>query len=155
MTHLDLAGRNISLGKGFSGQFKNEWDMIKKFSDALDAEKICYDSQGEGCWSNNWLWANPVKVGIKTKDNEFIIMRLFSSNCTNKINIPNTCGEIIIDTNGNKNPNKVGQDILKFYIIKNGIIPAGTKLDIINRPEQCDLVNEFSWSCTAKFLNVK
>ena len=155
MTHLDLAGRNISLGKGFGGKFKNEWDMIQKFSEALGAEKICYDARGEGCWSNNWLWSTPVKVGIKTKENEFIIVKLISSNCSDKINVSNTCGEIIIDTNGNGTPNKIGKDILKFYVIKNGIIPAGTKLDIINRPEYCDLAKEFSWSCTAKYLNVK
>ena len=155
MTHLDVASRNITLGKGFIGKFQSDWDMVKTFYDALDAEKICYDAQGEGCWSNNWLWSNPAKVGIKTKQNEFIIMTLYSPTCSNKINVPNTCGEIVIDTNGKNAPNRVGQDILKFYVIKNAIIPAGTKLDLINRPETCDMDKNFSWGCTAKFLNVK
>ena len=154
MTRLDVAGRNISLGEGFIGKFKSEWDMVRLFSNQLELEKICYDSQSEGCWSGNYLWSYP-RLGFKTKNNEFIIMNFYSSSCASKVNIPNTCGEVIIDTNGNDKPNKVGKDILKFYVVKSGIIPAGIKMDRINSPDECDFVNNFSWGCTAKLLNVK
>lgn len=154
MTHLDVASRNISLGQGFIGKFKSEWDMVKLFSEQLDLDKICYDSQSEGCWSNNNLWTNP-RLGFRTKNNEFVIMNLYSSSCSSKMNIPNTCGEIIIDTNGNGQPNRVGQDILKFYVVKSGLIPAGIREDRINSPDDCDFVHNFSWGCTAKLLNVK
>ena len=154
MTHLDVAGRNISLGEGFIGKFKSEWDMVKLFSDQLELDKLCYDSETEGCWSNNYLWSTP-RLGFKTKNNEFVIMNFYSSSCSSKVNIPNTCGEIIIDTNGKDQPNKVGKDILKFYVVKSGIIPAGIKTDLINSPNECDFVKHFSWGCTAKLLNVE
>ena len=35
------------------------------------------------------------------------------------------CGSFYVDINGDKNPNTVGKDIFLFYIVKNGIIPAG------------------------------
>ncbi len=35
------------------------------------------------------------------------------------------CGGFYVDVNGNKNPNTVGKDIFLFYLVQDGVIPAG------------------------------
>jgi type II secretory pathway pseudopilin PulG len=39
----------------------------------------------------------------------------------------NTCGNLYIDINGEKPPNRYGQDMFWFYLAKNSIIPVGTQ----------------------------
>lgn len=39
------------------------------------------------------------------------------------------CGEINVDINGNKPPNRLGVDLFLFYLTKNGIVPMGTNLE--------------------------
>ena len=39
------------------------------------------------------------------------------------------CGYAVIDTNGSKKPNQVGNDTFHFYLTKKGFIPAGTPAD--------------------------
>lgn len=43
--------------------------------------------------------------------------------------LQNACGEISVDINGRKGPNKLGVDAFIFYLTKNGISPVGTALD--------------------------
>ena len=39
----------------------------------------------------------------------------------------NMCGDFFLDVNGDKKPNTLGKDIFAFKILKDGIIPYGTK----------------------------
>ena len=53
-----------------------------------------------------------------------------STNCSEKLGsskmLSNICGEMAIDINGRKKPNKTGEDVFYFYFTKYGVIPMGT-----------------------------
>lgn len=40
---------------------------------------------------------------------------------------PNSCGYIMVDVNGHKEPNRWGYDVYKFYILKDALAPVGIK----------------------------
>ena len=65
------------------------------------------------------------------------------------------CGIFYVDINGAAPPNLIGHDIMKLYFTSNGLIPAGTKKDIINPANSCDMYNKFSWACSARLLGMK
>jgi prepilin-type N-terminal cleavage/methylation domain-containing protein len=80
------------------------------------------------------------------KLNNGVGMKLeYSGNCYQKMNLslttanPNqnlgtyamNCGSILVDLNGSKKPNKLGIDAFRFFIVMDGIVPAGTKKDKI------------------------
>lgn len=41
------------------------------------------------------------------------------------------CGDFYVDVNGNKGPNTVGKDIFLFWLVQDGIIPAGMQQETI------------------------
>ena len=43
----------------------------------------------------------------------------------------NSCGEVWVDINGTKPPNTMDFDLFYFYIVKDGIIPAGSKNETV------------------------
>ncbi len=54
---------------------------------------------------------------------------------------------IIVDVNGFKKPNKLGEDAFVFYLInKKGIMPAGSDSDFDCQP------GDYGYTCTAKFI---
>lgn len=48
---------------------------------------------------------------------------------TSNLALRNVCGEIDVDINGDKSPNRVGKDFFVFYYTKYGVVPAGTPDD--------------------------
>lgn len=70
-----------------------------------------------------------------------------------------SCGEIYIDVNGFKGPNKVGRDIFGLSVLNSGATkPFGSQGDIyFNDPtvNSCDSAaypSTFGWSCSATSL---
>lgn len=43
--------------------------------------------------------------------------------------LQNVCGEIYLDVNGFKKPNRLGVDLFQFYIGTNGITPGGSQIE--------------------------
>ncbi|MDD3594653.1 MAG: hypothetical protein PHX18_08515 [Candidatus Gastranaerophilales bacterium] len=152
---IDYASKNIAGNSNFVNRFNNEKEIINAYSQLLQIDLICDDAKEEGCWSSNWLWEGLKKPGLKTNEGEFIMAELISPGCSNDSNIIGTCAALYIDTNGGKPPNIIGQDILKVYIIKNGIAPAGIREDILNPQKKCDMIKRFNWGCTARYLGIK
>ena len=154
-TDLDAASRKIIGSSGYTNKFKNEKDIILAFADSLQAEKVCQAAKKEECWSSNWLWSDISKPGLKMSSGQYVVAEFTSSGCLSNLNIPNTCGALYVDTNGSQAPNIVGQDIIKLYVTKGGLVPAGVKEDIINPVKGCDMIKKFSWGCSAKLLGMK
>ena len=154
-TDLDTASRKIIGSSGYTNKFKNEKDIILAFATNLPAEKVCQTAKKEECWSSNWLWSDISKPGLKMPSGQYVVAEFTSSGCLSNLNIPNTCGALYVDTNGSLAPNVVGQDIIKLYITKTGLVPAGVKEDIINPVKGCDMIKKFSWGCSAKLLGMK
>lgn len=72
------------------------------------------------------------KFGIDTKDEYSIVF--------------------MVDINGEKSPNAIGQDVFAFIMNKKGqIIPAGKDNDSANCQKGCDLDDDY-WDCSAKVL---
>ncbi len=58
----------------------------------------------------------------------------------------------MVDTNGNKEPNAIGQDVFAFVLDSQGkIIPAGSHNDSSNCQRGCDFDDDY-WDCTARVL---
>lgn len=62
-------------------------------------------------------------------DGTTIMFRVWNGACTsnygnNKI-LQSTCGQITVDLNGQRLPNKSGEDIFNFFFTKDGIVPYG------------------------------
>lgn len=60
------------------------------------------------------------------------IIRYFTNNSCSNVRgsskaLQNQCGEFSIDINGNKLPNRYGQDVFFFNITKYGVVPFGTE----------------------------
>lgn len=154
-TDLDIVSRNIISNIGYEGLFSREGEIIAYFGKDMKVDKYCEDAMKEHCWSSNWIWANKLKPGMQLENGAFIITELTSKTCSSNLNISNTCGIFYIDINGVNAPNLVGHDIIKLYITSNGLVPAGVKADIINPANTCDLLNKFSWACSARLLGQK
>lgn len=154
-TRINNTTRNLTTLETFENRFRNEYDVIYTYGKELKAEKICNNAQKDGCWSSNWIWADLQKPGLKLASGEYVISELSSPACINNLNTQNTCGALYIDTNGPKAPNAIGHDIIKLYLTKKAIIPAGLKGDIINPPKTCDMTRKFGWACTARLLGLK
>ena len=154
-TQLDAASRRIMSTGGYSDRFRNENDVIKTFAQGLQIEKICSNAKKDECWSSNWLWGEIDKPGIKLQSGQYILAELTSPACISNLNILHTCGALYVDTNGAKAPNLIGHDIIKLYITRKGLVPAGVKEDIINPTKGCDMIKKFTWACSAKLLGMK
>ncbi len=154
-TKAQSATTTIDTVYGLNDRFNSERDIVVLYAREMKAEGFCEDAKNQGCWSSNWVWAEPRKPGMKLSTGEFVLAELTSTSCSSNLNIMGTCGSLYIDTNGLKSPNLIGYDIIKVYITNHGLIPAGTKNDIINPPKNCDLSRKFSWACSARLLGVQ
>ncbi len=80
-----------------------------------------------------------------------------SGSCSQKygtsVQLQHVCGEIFVDLNGPKPPNKTGKDVFLFYYTKYGFIPMGMEADTtFSFKEYCDISNKDKlngYGCTA------
>lgn len=113
---------------------------------------------GSGCFQGEYKWkdnttahdfdsANRYKFTLA--DGAFVSMTKdygdFSSTCSaNLSGSVNVCQIILVDINGAKKPNKVGQDTFAFVLKNDGLYPTGCDSD------GCSNIN--GWGCTCKVL---
>ncbi len=96
----------------FSNTMPGYFDSIKSYSGGEKTANIIYDT------------LSPYKV---KKSNAIIVPYVAPSLLTDdKIKADSMIGHVFVDINGDKKPNKEGQDIFLFGILNNGhLIPAG------------------------------
>ena len=58
----------------------------------------------------------------------------------------NSIGHLLVDVNGNKEPNTLGKDVFQFWITKYGIFPLGTVDDTDTPFSSCRTTGQ---GCTA------
>lgn len=120
----------------------NDTCVLDKLTPYLQVAKNCGTSTG--CFAPLYKRINGGAMpfnfdsdpGAKAKLNSGISIDVMqygscSSHTGNASNLAlsNVCGEIDVDINGDKLPNRVGKDFFVFYYTKYGIVPAGTKDD--------------------------
>lgn len=122
-------------GGTYVGAFSNTTDMVNKFAEKLSYSTKCISATNDGtCWHLNntmmktldgrdWGNSSPSSAqGLKLSDGTLIVFYYYDSNCnssafsidTSDINNPfnHMCGELSIDLNGFKPPNRAGRDII-------------------------------------------
>lgn len=143
--------------------FQSHNDLRDKYASILNWQKKCDSADVQGkCWhihdgTGHWkryIGANVgigynLETGLVLSDNIFLNFVHLSSDCTagNFLNSNIGCSWIIADVNGFKNPNVIGKDIYYFYILKDKLIPWGTKESAMS-----DYCNGDGLYCAAKRL---
>lgn len=102
------------------------------YADYLNVTKKCANGASyDVCWNytdsdkNAWV-AN--QSGLVLNDGTSLIFYYTNVDCSSTVFGPNTtrCGNIFIDVNGFKGPNRVGRDIQCIIVEKNSILPLGS-----------------------------
>lgn len=126
-----------------SGVFTGAWvndatvddNLRNLYSSGLKIIKVCDQADAKtGCWSADYYkfdgTANSLDLSSYSmavlNDGTFLVFHSLSTACTDTSVAGNIgCGEIYIDVNGAKSPNRFGKDIFLFYISSNKIVPNG------------------------------
>lgn len=107
---------------------------------------ISKDCKGEGgCWPNqNILNLDGTSSGLnfgtdrnystfRIADGTLYALRIVDTTCETSRGtdsaLQKVCAEMFIDVTGPKKPNQLGYDVYKFYIVRNGVYPAGMSGD--------------------------
>lgn len=139
-------------------------NLLNILATQLKLTKNC--GRQKGCWpSGGYLY---LKGGVyedyesSTRnarailvDGSRILILVHNADCsanygTSKA-LQNTCGEIKVDTNGDKGPNQWGVDHFFFWVTKDGIIPSGSQQETLYQfSEMCaNKSTANGWACTA------
>lgn len=143
--------------------FCNNSNCVKNiYSSYLSTVKLCRQGESWGqCWSerdrfwnldgsvNGWGAFGP--SGVVLSNGMFINFWFSSSDCSETWTGLNTCGEITVDVNGFKGPNKIGKDIFLVEIVENGIKAEGSPGDIFINTCSTAAGNS-GRGCSAKYL---
>ena len=121
-------------GMSLANAFTSGSDAINKYAEKMNSIKKCNSARNDGCWSPTYTGgpssAQSNVSGMVLNDGSFFVFLATDPSCVSSSgNAKNACGEIYIDTNGFKNPNQVGKDILQFVVYQYGLRLAGTNSD--------------------------
>lgn len=124
-------------------------DMFVK---EMNVQKVCGQEAGGDCFStqNGGMYKDIVGNDWDIRNNANSYKLVLSDGTSVGINayknyydygdseaLKYVLGGIVVDVNGDKDPNAKGKDVFKFHITKYGIIPSGTQGDTDNPPENC------------------
>jgi len=134
-----------------------------KISEYFIVSKDC--QANGGCWPNAEIikldgTSTGLNFGSDTSfatfriaDGTLYAFRVLSADCDadfgNMGALKKVCAEMYIDINGERRPNIMGYDVFKFYIVKNGIYPAGLSSDTETSFEEECLHKTSGLGCTA------
>lgn len=129
-TNLIISENGMSLANTYTSAS----EMINMYAEKMNAIKKCNSARNDGCWAPAYTGGPSTtqsnSAGMVLSDGSFFVFLSTDPSCVSQSgNAPYACGEIYVDTNGFKNPNTVGKDILQFVVYKYGIRLAGTNND--------------------------
>lgn len=91
------------------------------------------------------------QVSFQSADNMYWFPSHTYNNCQQKVTAADgstiyVCGHIVVDTNGSKEPNRMGVDVFVFDVTSDGVIPhVGT--------DDCKDMSGNGYTCSAKLIN--
>jgi hypothetical protein len=88
-----------------------------------DSKVVDFDANGEGVYGRAILADGTM---IKILDSQAVPACTFSAGTGPLLQ---TCGQIFIEVNGAKGPNRAGRDVFVFWITKTGVYPMGSNGD--------------------------
>ena len=136
---------------GWATSTEAVFNMYKKY---LSNAKVC-GIDTNGCFSGTYLRMDGTtatydnnKYTLVIADGTEISMwdANFSLNCSLSSSGTNhVCQQIMVDINGEKGPNKLGQDAFSFTLQEHGLVPTGCDDDLCRNTSA-------GWACACKVL---
>lgn len=122
---------------------------IKKLSGAKFA-----DSNGEGTiGSAKVYFSNKTgQVSFQSADNMYWFPSHGYNGCQGKVkasdgSVVYVCAHIVVDTNGSKEPNRMGVDVFVFDVTMDGVIPH------VEEKDDCKDISGNGYTCASKLIN--
>jgi prepilin-type N-terminal cleavage/methylation domain-containing protein len=140
---------NWALGST-GGDTAGSAEILNKVLPYIKTTKTCVGDSS--CWTKTYknldnitTWSDGTVSTASSSailaDGTLILTYTYGNGCsTSRGSTPAlsaVCGEFFVDVNGNKNPNRLGVDVLLFYLTKNGMMPTGTALDSFLSFDKC------------------
>lgn len=115
--------------------------MASKFAKYLKLANNCIDD--EDTRKCKLLYSSfdrkDISRAVVLIDGTYVRFRLWNGGCNASYSgEPNTCGSILVDLNGNRKPNKSGEDIFQFYLTKRGVVPLGLSGSLLTFEKACN-----------------
>ena len=145
-------------------------NYLNIFAKQLSFSKVCGRDVSQTCLANRYLTLSgglsdlhdstaTFARGILSNGN-LIVFYITQADCSRDIGetklLKNVCGWVFVDINGQKKPNKIGEDGFYFWISKYGIIPMGTEYEtfaVTTFQTSCsDTSIHYGWGCSAWLL---
>ena len=138
---------------GWATSTENIYNLYRKY---LNKAKAC-DNGITGCFSGTYTRMNGVvnsldtgvdRYGLILSDGIAFLFQNndFSMDCSLKgCGTNEKCQHILVDVNGPKGPNIVGQDTFAFSLTADGLVPSGCDYNVCKPTEA-------GWGCTCKAL---
>lgn len=166
--YSQLIYANVRITSSNSGTMAGSWSTVSTphdnlrniFAGTLKFTQLCDEASAKtNCWAPSYYKVDGSANGLDLStysmgglsDGSLLVFRSLSGTCANAVvtsdgtNIG--CGEIYVDVNGFKAPNRFGRDIYLFYISRTKIIPNG---DTGTTGANCP--NNGGLECTASVL---
>ena len=114
--------------------------FMNYYAKYMGLSKICPSAGGgatmsAGCWTGSYkylgggsaAWLGAYGIGAMTNGGYSFSMYYDYWDCSGTVGtaISNLCATMMIDVNGNKQPNRMGKDLFSVYVTADGIKPAG------------------------------
>lgn len=100
-------------------------------------------------------------AGLILNNGVIVILQINSTDCSlnNSNSNVKSCGVLIVDTNGNANPNTLGKDVFQIWLTDTSLLPVGIKDEnnaaaTYYNSASCDKTNTSAYGagCSSKFL---
>ena len=137
---------------GWANSRDNIFNLYKKYiSNSGECNSASGCLKGTYRYKNDTVWNfnhNDFRTLVLSDGAEISIKdNSLNQNCTTRgSGTDNFCQHILIDVNGDKKPNTVGQDTFAFSLTENGLVPTGCDYD------DCTSASSLGWGCTCKVL---
>lgn len=163
-----LANNSGTQGLLLKNTFKQKLSYIKE-CDTNDGTNlnICFPSQASVKYLNNTgaggvYLGNDTTVGLVLKDGSSLAFGgsgsdSATSNCTGtrgNAGYTNSCGYVLVDTNGIKPPNTWGRDLYVFFIFSDRLRPSSvdTVESVVTTVDDCQTGTNHGITCSSKYL---
>ena len=145
-------------------------NYLNLFAKQLKFSKLCGRDITKTCLGNRYVTLSGSLSDIQDSmttsargilsNGNLIVFYITQANCNRNLGntklLQNVCGWVFVDINGQRKPNKIGEDGFYFWISKYGMVPIGTPdetFEVTSFKTSCsDLSSHYGWGCSAWLL---
>lgn len=162
---LESAIRSAVSDGGLDGTWANSGTFAQSVKPYLNILTDCGYNTGMNCFAKDVMYKeldnsddfqfdnNPWDYKFRLADGTAYAIHVNNATCTGvsgtTLALQNVCGYIVVDTNGDKPPNKDGLDAFLFRLTKYGLIPFGSAGETARPVTGCRRDQPNGENCTA------